>query len=81
MGYRRGLPALLLGCVLAIVACGGGDQSGGSPEGDEQVGTEQSTAVEPAPEFTAIEGWHNAEPLTLAGMQGSTVLLVFFSDT
>ena len=36
--------------------------------------------AELAPEFVALDSWHNSEPLTLAGLRGSPVLLVFWAD-
>lgn len=37
-------------------------------------------AVELAPEFGSIDSWHNSEPVTLADLRGSPVLLVFWAD-
>lgn len=34
----------------------------------------------PAPELGSIDSWHNSEPLTLAELRGSPVLLVFWAD-
>lgn len=33
-----------------------------------------------APQLGTIDSWHNAEPLTLAELHGSPVLLVFWAD-
>jgi hypothetical protein len=62
---------VLLLVMTLVVACGGGT--------DEP--SDASSSSELAPEFASIDGWYNTEPLTLEGLQGSTVLLVFFSDT
>lgn len=41
---------------------------------------QESDPADPAPEFGSIDSWHNTEPLTLAGLRGSPVLLVFWAD-
>lgn len=74
------LVALVLVAGLALAACGSGEPALPASQGTASTQAEASD-VELAPEMVSIEGWHNSVPLTLAGMQGSTVLLVFFSDT
>ncbi|HUG14536.1 MAG TPA: hypothetical protein VMM78_05895 [Thermomicrobiales bacterium] len=69
---------------MAVVLSACGDASENEPAGssiDATAGAAQPAAAQPAPELIAIEGWHNTEALTLAGLRGKTVLIVFFSDT
>ncbi len=58
-----------------------GDATIPEPAGPtEAMSDEEAEPADPAPEFGSIDSWHNSEPLTLAGLRGSPVLLVFWAD-
>jgi hypothetical protein len=62
---------------VAVVACGAGD----TDDAAGSTGTDATGSVAPAPELVEISEWLNSEPLTLARLRGSPVLLVFWRDT
>jgi hypothetical protein len=64
--------------VLAGIACGA-DNAADDAAG--RSGTHATSPVDLAPELTEISEWLNTEPLTLAGLRGNPVLLVFWRDT
>lgn len=75
--------ALVIGAVLFVAACGSDDEpaSTGSQPNTAATGATTDAAVDPAPELVEIANWYNTNPLTLAQLRGSPVLLVFWSDT
>jgi hypothetical protein len=80
--YRRYIAVTMtLALALALAACGNPDDTGPAVTTSEPTTAAVPHDVELAPEFASIDAWHNSEPLTLAGLRGSTVLIVFFSDT
>ncbi|MFW6074510.1 MAG: hypothetical protein ACOC9Y_02880 [Chloroflexota bacterium] len=57
------------------------DESDPAPTAMSEGAEDQTDEPEsPAPELGSIDEWHNSEPMTLADLRGSTVLLVFWAD-
>ena len=86
--FDRGRPLITALMVLFLItwlaACGNGDDPPVSSSSSMSATSTSSSAegdVGLAPEFASIDGWYNSDPLTLAELRGSPVLLVFWSDT
>lgn len=79
------LPVLL--AVFALAGCGGAAVAPTSAIGSTAVSAPTTAApiaakANLAPDFAipSPERWYNSPPLTLAGLRGKPVLLVFWSD-
>lgn len=72
------LPVLL--AVFALVGCGGAGVAPTSAIGSTAAPITAKANL--APDFAILspERWYNSPPLTLAGLRGKPVLLVFWSD-
>jgi thiol-disulfide isomerase/thioredoxin len=73
--------------LLAVTACGGGDDSGDGPaesggaDDQLQTGDPAFDGSQAAPEFPGGQTWFNVgEPLTIAGLRGKVVVLDFWTS-